>query len=169
MTNVVKWDHYSSWNTLLRHTAWIIKLKNNWISWKRGNKASENFNVLHVSEIKEAETVLLKLSQIEAFTNDYLQLQLCQSLTPKSKLIPLQTIFDERIIRVGGRISQVHLPYEVKHQVIISPKQPIARLIITDIHERNFHAGRNATLALVRERFWIIRFMIYHIYHIKYS
>ena len=32
---IIHWDFYSSWNKLVRHIAWIIKLKTNWVNKKR--------------------------------------------------------------------------------------------------------------------------------------
>ncbi|XP_057299494.1 uncharacterized protein LOC130630114 [Hydractinia symbiolongicarpus] len=59
------------------------------------------------------------------------------------------------LIRVGGRIGLIDIPFESKHQMIISPKHYIARLIIQHIHHTNFHVGQNATLALSRQNIWI--------------
>ena len=32
---IINWDSYSSWNKLVRHIAWIIKLKTKWVNKKR--------------------------------------------------------------------------------------------------------------------------------------
>ena len=63
---------------------------------------------------------------------------------------------DDGLIRVGGRIGLAHIPRDSKHQIILSPKHHISTLIVTHIHETNFHVGRNSTLAFTRENFWII-------------
>lgn len=64
-------------------------------------------------------------------------------------------MMQNNLIPVGGRIGLIDIPFESKHQVIISPKHHIARLIIQHIHHTNFHVGQNATLALSRQNIWI--------------
>ena len=60
------------------------------------------------------------------------------------------------MIRVGGRLSRAIIPYEAKHQIILSPDHPLSKLIVQDIHERHSHVGREHTLALVRQTYWIL-------------
>ena len=59
-------------------------------------------------------------------------------------------------IRVGGRLSNSYLPLHSTHQVIIDKTHPLASLLITYIHERNLHCGRELTSSLLREKYWII-------------
>ena len=72
------------------------------------------------------------------------------------KLIPLSPFVKDGLIRVGGRIGSAYIPYSSKHQVIISNNHPIASLLAFYIHVTNFHSGRDLTLNLLRESYWII-------------
>ena len=72
------------------------------------------------------------------------------------KLIPLSPFNKDVLIRVGGRIGSAYIPYSSKHQVIISNNHPIASLLVLYIHVTNFHSGRDLTLNLLREFYWII-------------
>ena len=38
---IINWSYYSSLTKRDRHLAWILKLKGNWIHWKRGEKDRE--------------------------------------------------------------------------------------------------------------------------------
>ena len=87
---------------------------------------------------------------------EYRQLQQGQSVNKNSKLLTLQPFMSDKLIRVGGRLSNSYLPLHNKHQVIINKNHPLASLLIIYIYERNSHCGRELTLSLLREKYWII-------------
>ena len=76
-----------------------------------------------------------------------------------SKLIGLNPIFDEGLIKVGGRIRHANIPKESKHQIIFF--KDLNQLIITtqlitrNVYEDNLHVGREHTLAIIRQQYWI--------------
>ena len=72
------------------------------------------------------------------------------------KLIPLSPFVKDGLIRVGGRIASAHIPYSSTHKVIISNNHPTASLLVFYIHVTDFHSGRDLTLNLLRESYWII-------------
>ena len=43
---IINWDSYSSWNKLVKHIAWIIKLKTKWVNKKRCIIRTTNFPYL---------------------------------------------------------------------------------------------------------------------------
>ena len=57
---------------------------------------------------------------------------------------------------MGGKVAHSFLPFDSKHQIILAKKHHLSELLIKDIHVRNCHSGRELTLNLLRERFWII-------------
>ena len=61
------------------------------------------------------------------------------------------------ILRVGGRLSRAPLPDESRHQIIISKDSPLAVLLIRFFEEKSGYSGREYVLALLRERFWLVR------------
>ena len=69
----------------------------------------------------------------------------------------MQPVLVNEIIRVGGWLTKVPIPYEAKHQALLFPGHPLSRLLAQDVHERHFHVGREHALALVRQQFWILR------------
>lgn len=85
---VIKWNHYSSWRKLIRHTAWIIKLKSNWLKWKRGCSSRESFTTLTASDISDTELEVCRISQIESYTNEYRSLK-TNNVVSKSSCILL--------------------------------------------------------------------------------
>ena len=55
---------------------------------------------------------------------------------------------------MGGRINHPHLPSSI-NRIIILKSHPIAKLLVKECHEKNFHIGREHTLATVRKKIWI--------------
>ena len=98
-----------------------------------------------------------QLAQIESFKEDYKDLQANRALSLNSSLLPLQPVLVDGIMRVGGRLDKAPIPFEAKHQVILPPAHPLSRLLVQDLHEKHSHVGREHTLALVRQTFWISR------------
>ena len=109
---------------------------------------------LSAVDLQEAKLALSKQAQIESFQDDYKDLQTNRSLAPKSSLLPLQPVLIDGVIRVGSRLERAPIPFEAKHQVLLSPKHPLSRLVVQDIHERHFHVGREHTLYANSSGFW---------------
>ncbi|XP_052855155.1 uncharacterized protein LOC128263918 [Drosophila gunungcola] len=76
---------------------------------------------------------------------------------PKSKLISLGPILSsEGLLRVGGRLQNASLDYEAKHPILLPKDHPVTRAIIVYYHEKYFHAGPQALLVALRQRYWPI-------------
>ena len=58
----INWSHYSLLTKLVRHLAWILKLKTNWLKWKRGSSERVNFNFFTPSEIATSKLVLCEIA-----------------------------------------------------------------------------------------------------------
>ena len=46
----INWVYCSSIIKLIRHISWILKLKRNWMIWKRGREDRENFSSIKVTD-----------------------------------------------------------------------------------------------------------------------
>ena len=132
-----------------------MKLKSNWLNWKRKVTERKDFTHLSSKQLIESKKQLYRIAQIESYPTEYQNLSNNKPIPIRSKLIPLRPIMVDGLIRVGGRIGLAHVAYESKHQVILSPKHYISTLIVLHIHTTNFHVGRNLTIALTREKIWI--------------
>ena len=106
-------------------------------------------------DLKEASLALCQLAQIESFKEDYEDLQANRALPHNSSLLPLQPISLGRVIRVGGHLNKASIPFEAKHQMTLSPAHPISKFLLQDLHEKHLHDGREHTLVLVHQQFWI--------------
>jgi hypothetical protein len=65
---------------------------------------------------------------------------------------------DEGLLRVGGRLQNTDLPYNARHPYLIPAKSHTATFIVRRAHtELGIHSkGVNATLAEVRQKYWIV-------------
>ena len=64
---------------------------------------------------------------------------------------------DNGILRVGGRIQQADVPYDVKHPIILPKKSHVTDLVTQYYHQQSAHQGRARTHAEIRAAgFWII-------------
>ena len=72
-----------------------------------------------------------------------------------SKLLSLHPLLVDNIIRVGGRNKHANVPFNQKHQMIIHKNHPLSKLVIKHTHESNFHCGREQTLSILRNKYWI--------------
>ncbi|KAL9974310.1 hypothetical protein ACROYT_G011331 [Oculina patagonica] len=157
--NMVQWEKYSSWTKLCRQYAWWMRYKFNLRckAKKTSPPPERQTKYLSTVDLQEALLALCKQAQIESFKEDFRDLQANRALAPSSSLLPLQPALVDGVIRVGGRLNKAPIPFEAKHQVILSPTHPLSRLLVQDIQKRHFHVGREHTLALVRQQYWILR------------
>ena len=150
---VVEWEKYSTWKSLIRLYAWWIRYKFNLrCKVKRVSSPSGwQIKISTADDLKEASLASCKIAQIKSFGEGYKDLQATQALS-KRPLLPLRPVLTE-----GGRLDKALIPFEAKHQVLVSPKHPLCRLLVQDLHKKHFHVGREHVLALVHQQFWIPR------------
>ena len=153
----IKWDHYSSLKKLVLHIACLLKFKQLWLIQKRKLLTIVIPHKITVKDIEQAEFEIFKEAQLECFPDEFRTLKKDMSLSKRSKLLPLNPIVVDNLIRVGGRIGQSHLPFEQKRQILLTKEHFLSTLLVLDKHERNYHIGREQTLSLLRESVWIIK------------
>ena len=151
---VVEWEKYSTWKSLIRLYAWWIRYKFNLRCKVKRVSPPPGWQtkISTADDLKEASLASCKIAQIESFEKEYKDLQATQALLSKSPLLPLRPVLTE-----GGRLDKALIPFEAKHQVLVSPKHPLYRLLVQDLHKKHFHVGREHVLAVVRQQFWIPR------------
>ena len=133
-----------------------MKLKANWLKWKRKEKKCENFNFVTCEELLKSETYLLKMSQEESYPSELKSLLLNDNVHKSSTLVPLNpTLNNQSLICVGGRVKNSDIFANSNYQVIVNKDHPIAKLIIKHYHEENLHVSREQTLSSLRSKYWI--------------
>ena len=61
------------------------------------------------------------------------------------------------VIRVGGRLHDAQMRFEVKHPVVLPSDSHLTDLVIEHYHRKIGHAGLTHTFCAVKERFWLLR------------
>ena len=148
---VVPVDRYSSFNTLVRVTSWIMR-------YVRNLKKSETplKSALTVQELVNAETYWISLSQSQCFGSELSSLGSKRMLPSKSALLALHPFIDSQgILRAGGRGQESKLAYSMMHPVILDGKHHLAKLIIRTEHQRLLHAGPALLASSLNRRYHI--------------
>ncbi|XP_076291067.1 uncharacterized protein LOC143214214 [Lasioglossum baleicum] len=141
-------ERFSSFSNLKRVLAYILRFRHN-SSRKESNKGT-----LSTLELHRAEQLIVQLIQRQEYLSEFHALEKTKSVT--GNLAPLNPFIDsDGILRVGGRLSRSELPYNARHPILLPKGHFVTKLIITDYHIRNFHAGIQGTLNSLRHRFWI--------------
>lgn len=114
-----------------------------------------------VKDLDNAEIILIKHVQgrhlgeeVTRLTDVKLQ-EKAPGVKTSSAIYKLDPFVSENVIRVGGRLSNSSLPYDVKHQILLPRESSLTHLILSDIHHRIGHLGKNAMLADLRLKYWI--------------
>ncbi|XP_071941047.1 uncharacterized protein [Antedon mediterranea] len=136
---------FSSWPKLKMVTARVVSLKqlpkNQWLT-KLTSQISE-WPSPHA--LKEAELLWIRQGQAEINFND-------------NNIMKLDPVFDEKegVYRVGGRIKNAPLSYDIRHPYLLPKGSHISLLIVRDRHRHSLHGGHLQTASEVRKKFWII-------------
>ena len=125
---------------------------------------------IRATELREAEQVILKSVQSEAFAKELKSLtsdkNLQEETMKKKKTTEKQSdlhrldplVSEDGLLRVGGRLRRGGLSTEVTHPVILPKRGHVTDLIVSHFHEKTQHGGRDMTLSEIRSSgFWIIR------------
>ncbi|XP_043065122.1 uncharacterized protein LOC122320761, partial [Drosophila ficusphila] len=112
---------------------------------------------LSVEEINSGTVLLLRSIQQIHLAKEYGVLSQSKPCPQKSKLISLRPILGtDRLLRVGGRLQNANLDYDTKHPILLPKDHPVTKAIIVYFHKKYMHAGSQALLATLRQRYWPI-------------
>ena len=109
-------------------------------------------------EMNRAEKALVLAVQQENFPDVIHSLRSGESCKkgPLRNLCPF--LDSDGLMRVGGRLQNSRLPYDVQHPLILPSKTHIATLIIRRAHDVIGHGrGVNEVWAEVKQKYWIIK------------
>ncbi|XP_071573556.1 uncharacterized protein [Temnothorax nylanderi] len=142
---------FSSLNKLIRVIAVCIRFITN----IRSNPEARMTGRLTTQELLESNRRLIRIIQQSAFKQELHSLKTNGCVPRKSKLLSLAPFIDEQnIIRVGGRLRNSAISSDKKHPLVLPADHPFTRLVIAHEHRKQLHAGTQATLAAVRDKYW---------------
>ena len=144
---------FKNWRATIRVWSWVRRFIQN---CSKKEKISQTF--LIANELKEAESLIIKIIQSRDFGDEFRSLTSAQHVSSSSSIKNLDPFVDEKgVIRVGGRIRRADLNFETRFPVILTAKHDISQCIIQHFHTQTFHQGKGATLAEIRYNgFWIL-------------
>ncbi|XP_062535347.1 uncharacterized protein LOC134204551, partial [Armigeres subalbatus] len=78
-----------------------------------------------------AEITIIRLIQQQSYPEDWKQLNLKRSVSPRSRLRWVNPfISSEQVIRIGGRLNQAPQPFDSKHQLLLPATHPFSKLLV---------------------------------------
>lgn len=141
-------ENYSSFNKLQRVIAWCLRFIKNC-------KASQrSVGPLSTHELNASHDIVIKITQQQYFSNEINNIK-CNKFVPSlRKLSPFLDVQD--FLRVGGRISESDLPYNIKHPLLLPKKCHLTNLIIEHFHKIYLHVGPRSLQGILCKRYWIV-------------
>ncbi|GFX55685.1 integrase catalytic domain-containing protein [Trichonephila clavipes] len=113
-------------------------------------------DTLKSKELSESLKCIIKNIQRTSFYNEIQYLEKGIPLPNSCKLLNLNPFLDDSgLLRVGGRLRNSPIPRNKKHSMIIPTNHNFTYIIINHYHILYFHTGAEATLANIRNSFWI--------------
>lgn len=144
---------FSSFSKLQRVVSFVFRFIE---GIKRKNKDQVSGSVTP-AELDNASIEIIKAVQRVAFPNELNHLKRDHPLNSSSKLLALNPFLDKNgVIRVGGRLRNAPLGYNRKFPILLPSNHHVTELIVKQEHIRHLHAGGQATLAAVRQKYWPI-------------
>ena len=138
--------YYSDFERLRRAVAWLLRIKSTLL--KRSCCNGE----LKISEIKDAETLLVTYVQSREYPSEIAALSTGGSPGRRSSLYTLNPQLVDGAVVVGGRLGRSST--SARHPVILPGKSRLSRLILDHAHNK-VHLGVEWTLSVIRQRYWI--------------
>ena len=164
--------YYSSWWKLKVAVSWLLRykryLKNKILQRRESSlikqELEERSSHLTLDELREAEYEILHCVQMKEFP-EVIALQsgedqrLVMRLMKKmgASISKLNAQVRDGLLRVGGRIGQAPLCYDLRHPVILPYKHHVTDLIIKDHHLKVGHMGQESVLSSLRQKYWILK------------
>ncbi|XP_053691074.1 uncharacterized protein LOC128739603 [Sabethes cyaneus] len=152
---------FSKWERLHRATAYVIKIGQLWKAKSVGGRI--NCERLEQQDLMEAEILLWKQAQLEAYPdeivtlrhNEGLPIEKRRSLERSSPLYKLSPMLDkDGVLLIDGRINAVNLVPETIKSPIILPKGHRITFLVIDYYHRN-HANAETVVNELRQRFYV--------------
>lgn len=149
--SIFPFHRFSLYNRMKRAAAYVLRFIHN-----TRHKHSRKSGNLSVDELRRADTMLARLSQLESFSSEYSEISNGKELKGKRNLAKLNLFIDNQgVLRVSGRLTNSReFSFDKKHPILISSKHLFSLLLFRNEHKQLKHAGPQALLYAVREAYW---------------
>lgn len=138
-------NRFSSWSKLLNSTVYVLRFL----------KILPNHSSISNDDLCVAETYLIRAVQQKHFAELYLSLEKSTILS-NSKLRKLHPFMHNKVIRVGGRLSNANIKFDQKHPILLPKSDPFVSLLVDYYHKKYCHAGAHLLQSLLYQNYWIL-------------
>lgn len=132
----------TKFNTMVNAFAWL----NRFIKHARWPTRKKCKGILLVEERREAEKIILRISQIDSFAG----------LEDANLSAMNATLDDDKLMHVRSKIIHWKDIYSFQYPLVLLGENPITRLLISDTHKNLGHCNVITLLSHLREEYWII-------------
>lgn len=136
--------YFSSFAKLLRSVVWLTRFLQ-----FLATKTKTHDKQISVEENKNAEMKIIQGVQKEKFEVEIQDIKTGQQAKTSSTLASLCPIFEDGLLKVGGRQPGTH--------PVILPKHHVTDLIIKQVHEQNGHVGLEHCRAKLNQNYYILQ------------
>lgn len=119
-------------------------------------KTSQPNHDVTPEDLQNTRMFLYRWVQQKYFPEEIEQLRQGQAVKRSSPTFRLDPIYQDGLIRVGGRLEKANLDYNVKHPILLPKQSYLSKLIVRSAHQEVGHLGKNTILAKIRQNIWII-------------
>ena len=149
---------FSSLYRLKLATAWFLRYNDYLIMRvKFDSTLLKPSPMIEVHELQQAENNLVIYEQHVQFHEEIALLSKNKQLSKTFALFKLDPILVDGLLRIGGRLDNAELSFDLKHPIILSENSHLTVLIVEDAHCRSVGpAGVSSTLNSICQRYWII-------------
>ncbi|XP_053699038.1 uncharacterized protein LOC128746009 [Sabethes cyaneus] len=141
--------YYPNLTMLLRVTARIYRVF---------SSEHQSLTRLLPTELERAQTVYILHIQQKYFHAERERLEQKGEVSTSSSLHQLKPFLDQTgVLRVGGRLQQSGLSYDLRHPILVPRHSIFTSLVLMHDHLTHHHCGPQTLLAVSRRKFWVLR------------
>lgn len=146
---------FSSYEKMLRVVATLNRLANNKVAVKQ-HLPPQLDTIPTLQELEAAERHLWRRQQAKFWPQELIDLQRTGHVAKSSPLYRLSPIFQDGLIKVGGRLAHSQLAYKCQHPPILSAKDWSTTLLLRAVHVLSLHSGPSTMLGLLNARAHVV-------------
>lgn len=130
----------SSWTRMRRVIVYVLRFAG---YAQRKQNIKKKGSPITAEEIDKATVAIVRIAQNEHYKKELSDLRKNKRIEKKSELLKLNVFLDKNeLLRVGGRIKNKDMPFDMRHPILIPKKKSeIAKLLIRYVHADDFHTG----------------------------
>ena len=141
--------HYSSYYKVKKAVGWLRRF----LDFLQSK--SVNTNPLTVSELSQAEHVILRHVQGVCFSTEMADIRRQGHVKKSSHLVKLCPKLENDLLVIGGRLKHAFMSDQSKNPIILPKGHRVSQLICEEYHGSS-HVGTEWVLSQIRNKFWVV-------------